>query len=238
MVALNALLSLIFVLVYASAAPLVSQREELIFADIHSPAGGGAAPGLNTRRQFNPRDSHLGGLRPVGRGPATEKGPHRARRRRSPQGLPGPLAPPNPATSQTDAIGTTTPFPQAIPAPAADPVPAPDAASAPAPDPASVPAPSLDPEPDTTSAPDGTSATPTDPAAPVSTTIDSPQWPSNSLCGKSITATAGANSVNVTVADRCEGCQFNDLDFSPAAFGGLANMTAGRIDITWAFNDP
>ena len=30
-----------------------------------------------------------------------------------------------------------------------------------------------------------------------------------------------------------EGCAYNDLDFSPAAFDKLADESLGRIDITW-----
>lgn len=55
----------------------------------------------------------------------------------------------------------------------------------------------------------------------------------NPLCGKKITAFYEGNSVEVTVVDRCEGCKYYDLDFSPSAFSKLANQDLGRIDITW-----
>lgn len=55
----------------------------------------------------------------------------------------------------------------------------------------------------------------------------------NPLCGKKITAFYEGNHVEVTVVDRCEGCKYNDLDFSPSAFSQLANQDLGRIDITW-----
>lgn len=55
----------------------------------------------------------------------------------------------------------------------------------------------------------------------------------NSLCGKKIRAFYGSNSVEVTVVDRCEGCAYNDLDFSPSAFDLIADHALGRIDITW-----
>lgn len=55
----------------------------------------------------------------------------------------------------------------------------------------------------------------------------------NPLCGKKITAYYEGKSVEVTVVDRCEGCQYNDLDFSPSAFSQLADQDLGRIDITW-----
>ncbi|KAK6465825.1 RlpA-like double-psi beta-barrel-protein domain-containing protein-containing protein [Scheffersomyces coipomensis] len=55
----------------------------------------------------------------------------------------------------------------------------------------------------------------------------------NSLCGKKIRATYQSNSVEVTVVDRCTGCQYYDLDFSPSAFSQLADQSLGRIDIEW-----
>ncbi|KAI5962127.1 DAG7 [Candida pseudojiufengensis] len=55
----------------------------------------------------------------------------------------------------------------------------------------------------------------------------------NPLCNKKIRAYYNGNSVDVTVVDRCEGCAYNDLDFSPTAFSKLADQSLGRIDITW-----
>lgn len=55
----------------------------------------------------------------------------------------------------------------------------------------------------------------------------------NTLCGKKITAHYGGKSVEVTVVDRCEGCSYYDLDFSPSAFDLIADASLGRIDITW-----
>ncbi|CAI5759437.1 unnamed protein product [Candida verbasci] len=55
----------------------------------------------------------------------------------------------------------------------------------------------------------------------------------NPLCGKKIKAFYQGKSVEVTVVDRCEGCAYNDLDFSPSAFSQLADQGLGRIDITW-----
>ncbi|KHC41580.1 hypothetical protein W5O_03365 [Candida albicans Ca6] len=55
----------------------------------------------------------------------------------------------------------------------------------------------------------------------------------NPLCNKKIRAFYEGKSVDVTVVDRCEGCAYNDLDFSPAAFDKLADESLGRIDITW-----
>ncbi|KAI7957865.1 hypothetical protein MJO29_006082 [Puccinia striiformis f. sp. tritici] len=51
----------------------------------------------------------------------------------------------------------------------------------------------------------------------------------NSLCGKSIRASYGANSIVVSVVDRCEGCSPDDLDLSPAAFRRLSPLNTGRL---------
>lgn len=55
----------------------------------------------------------------------------------------------------------------------------------------------------------------------------------NTLCGKKIKASYKGNTVEVTVVDRCEGCSYYDLDFSPSAFSDLASQSLGRIDINW-----
>ncbi|KAG2735317.1 hypothetical protein G9P44_001531 [Scheffersomyces stipitis] len=55
----------------------------------------------------------------------------------------------------------------------------------------------------------------------------------NPLCGKKIRAFYQGKSVDVAITDRCVGCKYNDLDFSPAAFETIADIALGRIDITW-----
>ncbi|CCU97831.1 unnamed protein product [Malassezia sympodialis ATCC 42132] len=57
-------------------------------------------------------------------------------------------------------------------------------------------------------------------------------------CGRKIKASYKDKSVEVTVVDRCTGCQFSDLDFSPAAFKKLASMGEGRLkNVKWSFMD-
>jgi len=55
----------------------------------------------------------------------------------------------------------------------------------------------------------------------------------NPVCGRKIKASYGGKSVTVTVADRCESCAFNDLDFSPAAFQQLAALSVGLFTVSW-----
>lgn len=55
----------------------------------------------------------------------------------------------------------------------------------------------------------------------------------NPVCGNRIRAYYQGKSIDVTVTDRCGGCAYRDLDFSPAAFSQLAEQSLGRIPITW-----
>ncbi|GKT46615.1 papain inhibitor [Colletotrichum spaethianum] len=61
---------------------------------------------------------------------------------------------------------------------------------------------------------------------------------SNPLCGKKIRVRRdGEGSVDVTVVDRCTGCEPTDLDLSPAVFDRLANKDQGRVTGTWSWLD-
>lgn len=42
--------------------------------------------------------------------------------------------------------------------------------------------------------------------------------------------------MTVTLTDRCTGCAYGALDFSPSAFNTIADPATGRIhDISWHF---
>uniref|UniRef100_A0A0S1MJM7 RlpA-like protein double-psi beta-barrel domain-containing protein n=1 Tax=Phakopsora pachyrhizi TaxID=170000 RepID=A0A0S1MJM7_PHAPC len=55
-------------------------------------------------------------------------------------------------------------------------------------------------------------------------------------CGELITVNHSGKSVQCTIVDQCEGCSAGSLDLSPAAFQALAELSVGRIDISWNFN--
>ncbi|KAG1450683.1 hypothetical protein G6F56_008275 [Rhizopus delemar] len=57
---------------------------------------------------------------------------------------------------------------------------------------------------------------------------------SGSYCGKSITVKSSSKSVTVKVVDSCPSCSKGDVDLSPAAFKKLAELSEGRISITWS----
>ncbi|KAI0537324.1 RlpA-like double-psi beta-barrel-protein domain-containing protein-containing protein [Xylaria digitata] len=55
----------------------------------------------------------------------------------------------------------------------------------------------------------------------------------NSLCGRQIQINLGGKSAVVTVEDRCQGCQLNDIDVPVAVFSQLADPSVGRTQMTW-----
>jgi len=58
----------------------------------------------------------------------------------------------------------------------------------------------------------------------------------NPICGKKALVNYQGKTVTVTITDRCTGCAFGALDFSPSAFLTLAAFSVGRIfGITWSF---
>ena len=64
----------------------------------------------------------------------------------------------------------------------------------------------------------------------------------NTLCGKKIRVrrdfveeNKGERSVDLTVVDRCTGCEPTDLDMSPMAFKKLAREVDGRVLATWTW---
>lgn len=64
----------------------------------------------------------------------------------------------------------------------------------------------------------------------------------NPLCRRKIRAkrykeNVGERSVDLTVVDRCVGCQPTDIDVSVTAFGKLADPDLGRVTVEWSWLD-
>jgi hypothetical protein len=58
----------------------------------------------------------------------------------------------------------------------------------------------------------------------------------NPICGKQVSVSYGGVTITVTLTDRCTGCAYGSLDFSPAAFDKFAAPSVGRIhNIEWHF---
>ncbi|CCX12348.1 RlpA-like double-psi beta-barrel-protein domain-containing protein-containing protein [Pyronema domesticum] len=54
-------------------------------------------------------------------------------------------------------------------------------------------------------------------------------------CGKKVKITRGDKSVEVTIADLCEGCAWGDLDLTIAGFTAIATIAEGRVKVGWNY---
>lgn len=52
-------------------------------------------------------------------------------------------------------------------------------------------------------------------------------------CSQCITVTGPKGSVAVTIVDKCPNCSRGDIDLSPSAFAKIADISKGRVPITW-----
>jgi expansin (peptidoglycan-binding protein) len=52
-------------------------------------------------------------------------------------------------------------------------------------------------------------------------------------CGAYIQVTGPKGAVTVKIVDRCPECQPGDVDLSPQAFAKIADLSAGRVPISW-----
>jgi expansin (peptidoglycan-binding protein) len=60
----------------------------------------------------------------------------------------------------------------------------------------------------------------------------------NPMCNKTARVTYKGKTIYVKLTDRCEGCAYGDLDFSPHAFNQIADPSEGRITgISWQLVD-
>lgn len=57
----------------------------------------------------------------------------------------------------------------------------------------------------------------------------------NPLCGKKIRARRDDKSIDLTVVDRCTGCQPTDIDVTRSVFADLANIAQGRVSVSWSW---
>jgi len=57
----------------------------------------------------------------------------------------------------------------------------------------------------------------------------------NPLCGKKIRARRNGKSIDLTVVDRCVGCQATDIDTTRSVFADLANIDDGRVPVSWSW---
>ncbi|CDM28983.1 Barwin-like endoglucanase [Penicillium roqueforti FM164] len=55
----------------------------------------------------------------------------------------------------------------------------------------------------------------------------------NALCGRLIHIQRGDRGIDVTLVDRCEGCDEFDIDVSRGVFQTLGNLDEGRVRTDW-----
>ncbi len=64
--------------------------------------------------------------------------------------------------------------------------------------------------------------------------LNLPDWAGSALCGACADVTGPKGSVRIRIVDQCPECRSGDLDFSQQAFAKIADLSAGRVPITWA----
>ncbi|HEY1014202.1 MAG TPA: expansin EXLX1 family cellulose-binding protein, partial [Herpetosiphonaceae bacterium] len=57
-------------------------------------------------------------------------------------------------------------------------------------------------------------------------------------CGATVRINGPRGAVTVRIIDRCPGCAVGDIDLSPEAFSAIADLSAGRVPISWQLISP
>jgi expansin len=63
--------------------------------------------------------------------------------------------------------------------------------------------------------------------------IDMPEWNGSAPCGECVAVAGPKGDVTVRIVDLCPGCETGHLDLSMSAFAKIADVSAGRVPITW-----
>jgi expansin (peptidoglycan-binding protein) len=63
--------------------------------------------------------------------------------------------------------------------------------------------------------------------------LNAPQYDHAAYCGACADVTGPKGTLRVRIVDQCPECKHGDLDLSESAFGQIAEMSAGRVPITW-----
>ena len=59
------------------------------------------------------------------------------------------------------------------------------------------------------------------------------EWAGSAVCGECVTVTGPKGAVTVRIVDQCPDCEVGHLDLSQQAFAQIADVSAGRVPITW-----
>ena len=63
--------------------------------------------------------------------------------------------------------------------------------------------------------------------------INASDYADSAACGSCVRVTGPSGSVDVRIVDQCPECPSGDLDLSPEAFERIADLSAGRVPISW-----
>lgn len=64
------------------------------------------------------------------------------------------------------------------------------------------------------------------------------QWDGSAYCGAYITVSGPLGEVTVRIVDLCLGCSYGDIDLSEQAFSQIANLSSGRVPVSWQVVSP
>jgi expansin (peptidoglycan-binding protein) len=68
--------------------------------------------------------------------------------------------------------------------------------------------------------------------------MNAAQYDNSAVCGAYVRVTGPRGVVTVRIVDLCPGCHAGDLDLSREAFAQIANLSQGRVPITWQVLSP
>ena len=63
--------------------------------------------------------------------------------------------------------------------------------------------------------------------------MNAAEYANSEVCGECVQVTGPNGMVTVRITDQCPDCQKGQLDLSMQAFAKIADVSAGRVDITW-----
>ena len=63
--------------------------------------------------------------------------------------------------------------------------------------------------------------------------VDLPEWAGSGVCGECVTVTGPTGTVTVRIVDQCPECEKGHLDLSQQAFAQIADVSAGKVPVTW-----
>jgi expansin len=63
--------------------------------------------------------------------------------------------------------------------------------------------------------------------------MDAAEYDNSQACGECVSIVGPKGNVTVRIVDQCPGCEKGHLDLSQQAFAAIADLSAGRVPITW-----